>query len=121
MVTPDVVTPDATALVATAVAQAFGLFAAMLIAADVSGGHVNPAVTFAFAIGGHIGVPSAIFYWASQLLGSTFACLVLHYLSAGQARRNRLPRSLPPRHICRNPSSCFYSFQYSNAPGAVTR
>ncbi|XP_062184474.1 probable aquaporin TIP5-1 [Phragmites australis] len=84
MITPDV-TSDASSLVATAVAQAFGLFAAVLIAADVSGGHVNPAVTFAFAIGGHIGVPSAIFYWASQLLGSTLACLVLHFFSAGQA------------------------------------
>uniref|UniRef100_K3YC45 Aquaporin TIP5-1 n=1 Tax=Setaria italica TaxID=4555 RepID=K3YC45_SETIT len=68
---------DAASLVATAVAQAFGLFAAVLIAADVSGGHANPAVTFAFAIGGHIGVPSAIFYWASQMLGSTFACLAV--------------------------------------------
>ncbi|CAN6229112.1 unnamed protein product [Urochloa humidicola] len=77
--------PDAASLVATAVAQAFGLFGAVLIAADVSGGHANPAVTFAFAIGGHIGVPTAIFYWASQMLGSVFACLVLHYISAGQA------------------------------------
>ncbi|CAN6268796.1 unnamed protein product [Urochloa humidicola] len=77
--------PDAASLVATAVAQAFGLFAAVLIAADVSGGHANPAVTFAFAIGGHIGVPTAVFYWASQMLGSVFACLVLHYISAGQA------------------------------------
>ncbi|KAK3141869.1 hypothetical protein QOZ80_4BG0339290 [Eleusine coracana subsp. coracana] len=78
-------TPDATALVATAVAQAFGLVAAVVIAADFSGGHVNPAVTFAFAVGGRIGVPTAFFYWTSQLLGSTFACLVLHYMSAGQA------------------------------------
>ncbi|CAN6235835.1 unnamed protein product [Urochloa humidicola] len=77
--------PDAASLVATAVAQAFGLFAAVLIAADVSGGHANPAVTFAFAIGGHIGVATAVFYWASQMLGSVFACLVLHYISAGQA------------------------------------
>ncbi|XP_062224875.1 probable aquaporin TIP5-1 isoform X2 [Phragmites australis] len=84
MLTPDV-TSDASSLVATAVAQAFGLFAAVFIAGDVSGGHVNPAVTFAFAVGGHIGVPSAIFYWASQLLGSTLACLVLHFISAGQA------------------------------------
>ncbi|XP_040379403.1 probable aquaporin TIP5-1 [Oryza brachyantha] len=84
MLQPDA-TSDASSLVATAVAQAFGLFAAMFIAADVSGGHVNPAVTFAFAIGGHIAVPSAIFYWASQMLGSTFACLVLYYISAGQA------------------------------------
>ncbi|XBI94068.1 hypothetical protein VPH35_030780 [Triticum aestivum] len=84
MLTPDV-TSDASSLVATAVAQSFGLFAAVFIAADVSGGHVNPVVTFAFAIGGHIGVPTAIFYWTCQLLGSTLACLVLHFLSAGQA------------------------------------
>ncbi|XP_062224874.1 probable aquaporin TIP5-1 isoform X1 [Phragmites australis] len=90
MLTPDV-TSDASSLVATAVAQAFGLFAAVFIAGDVSGGHVNPAVTFAFAVGGHIGVPSAIFYWASQLLGSTLACLVLHFISAGQARNRRQP------------------------------
>ncbi|KAG8065632.1 hypothetical protein GUJ93_ZPchr0004g38598 [Zizania palustris] len=84
MLTPNVAS-DASSLVATAIAQAFGLFAAVFIAADVSGGHVNPAVTFAFAIGGHIAVPSAIFYWASQLLGSTLACLVIHFISAGQA------------------------------------
>uniref|UniRef100_A0A0E0KTL5 Tonoplast intrinsic protein n=1 Tax=Oryza punctata TaxID=4537 RepID=A0A0E0KTL5_ORYPU len=76
MLTPDATT-DASSLVATATAQAFGLFAAVFIAADVSGGHVNPAVTFAYAIGGHIAVPSAIFYWASQMLGSTFACLAV--------------------------------------------
>ena len=85
MLTPDV-TSNAASLVATAVAQAFGLFAAVFIAADVSGGHVNPAVTFAFAIGGHIGVPSAILYWTCQLLGSTLACLLLHFFSAGQVR-----------------------------------
>ncbi|KAF0894091.1 hypothetical protein E2562_033967 [Oryza meyeriana var. granulata] len=84
MLTPDA-TSDVASLVAAAIAQAFGLFAAVFIAADVSGGHINPAVTFAFAIGGHIAVPSAIFYWASQMLGSTFACLVVHYISAGQA------------------------------------
>lgn len=84
MLTPDV-TSDASSLVATAVAQAFALFAAVFIAADVSGGHVNPAVTFAFAIGGHIAVPAAILYWASQLLGSTVACFVVHAISAGQA------------------------------------
>uniref|UniRef100_J3M067 Aquaporin TIP5-1 n=1 Tax=Oryza brachyantha TaxID=4533 RepID=J3M067_ORYBR len=100
MLQPDA-TSDASSLVATAVAQAFGLFAAMFIAADVSGGHVNPAVTFAFAIGGHIAVPSAIFYWASQMLGSTFACLVLYYISAGQARiHDHLLSSYQNVHCC---------------------
>ncbi|RLM75507.1 hypothetical protein C2845_PM15G16780 [Panicum miliaceum] len=77
MATPKGSAPDAASLVATAVAQAFGLFAAVLIAADVSGGHANPAVTFALALGGHVGVASAVFYWASQMLGATFACLAV--------------------------------------------
>ncbi|KAK8945569.1 Aquaporin TIP5-1 [Platanthera guangdongensis] len=84
MLTPDV-TSDASSLVATAVAQAFALFAAVYIAADVSGGHVNPAVTFSFAIGGQIAIPTAILYWVSQLLGSTLACVLLRLASAGQA------------------------------------
>lgn len=97
LTTPDV-TSSAGPLVATAVAQAFGLFAAVLIAADVSGGHVNPAVTFAYAIGGRIGVPSAMFYWASQLLGATFACLSLNLFSAGEACLRNLSRFLPANY-----------------------
>lgn len=101
MVTPDA-TPDATPLAVTALAQAFGLVAAVVTAADVSGGHVNPAVTFAFAVGGHIAVPVAIFYWASQLLGSTFACLVLHYVSVGQARASLSSTSIRSSSITIN-------------------
>ncbi|CAN6232728.1 unnamed protein product [Urochloa humidicola] len=85
MMTPDSTTPDASSLVATAVAQAFALSVAVFIAADTSGGHANPAVTFAFAICGHIAVQTAVLYCAAQLLGATFACLVVHTLSAGQA------------------------------------
>ncbi|RLM64321.1 hypothetical protein C2845_PM16G15890 [Panicum miliaceum] len=77
MATPKGTAPDAASLVATAVAQAFGLFAAVLIAADVSGGHSNPAVTFALALGGHVAAASAVFYWASQMLGASFACLAV--------------------------------------------
>nr|CAD1844893.1 unnamed protein product [Ananas comosus var. bracteatus] len=84
MLTPDV-TSEASSLVATAVAQGFALFVAVYIAADVSGGHVNPAVTFAFTLGGHISVPAAMLYSLSQLLGSTLACLLLRVASAGQA------------------------------------
>ncbi|THU74294.1 hypothetical protein C4D60_Mb04t31850 [Musa balbisiana] len=83
MLTPDV-TSDASSLVATALAQGFALFAAVYIAADISGGHVNPAVTFGLAVAGHIGVPTAIIYWISQLGGSTLACLLLRVASAGQ-------------------------------------
>ncbi|CAL4886289.1 unnamed protein product [Urochloa decumbens] len=85
MLTPDSTAPDASSLVATAVAQAFALSVAVFIAADASGGHANPAVTFAFAVCGHIAVQTAVLYCAAHLLGATFACLVVHTLSAGQA------------------------------------
>ncbi|CAL5020505.1 unnamed protein product [Urochloa decumbens] len=85
MLTPGSTTPDASSLVATAVAQAFALSVAVFVAADASGGHANPAVTFDFAVCGHIAVQTAVLYCAAQLLGATFACLVVHTLSAGQA------------------------------------
>ncbi|KAJ0970535.1 hypothetical protein J5N97_018494 [Dioscorea zingiberensis] len=84
MLTPDA-TSDASALVATAAAQGFALFAAVFIAADASGGHINPAVTFAMTLGGHIPIPNAVFYCISQMLGATFASLLLRLASAGQA------------------------------------
>jgi aquaporin TIP len=83
MLNPDI-TSDASSLVATAVAQGFALFVAVFMAVDVSGGHVNPAVTFAFALGGHISVPIAIFYWISQMVAASLACLLLRVTSAGQ-------------------------------------
>ncbi|XP_078447213.1 tonoplast intrinsic protein 5;1 [Wolffia australiana] len=76
---------DASPLLATALAQALSLFAAVYIAAGSSGGHVNPAVTFAVAVAGHVTPPTAVLYWASQLTGSTLACLLLRAATAGQA------------------------------------
>ncbi|KAF3340195.1 putative aquaporin TIP5-1 [Carex littledalei] len=84
MLNPDA-TSDASSLIATATAQGFALFVAVFMAFDVSGGHVNPAVTFAFALGGHISVPVAIFYWISQMVAATLACLLLRVASADQA------------------------------------
>ncbi|KAJ4952752.1 hypothetical protein NE237_029584 [Protea cynaroides] len=74
-------TPEATSnpssLVAIAVANAFALSTAVYISANISGGHVNPAVTFGMAVGGHISIPTALFYWVAQLLGSIMSCLLL--------------------------------------------
>ncbi|KAG6504490.1 probable aquaporin TIP5-1 [Zingiber officinale] len=84
MLTPDV-TSEASSLVATALAQAFALFVSVYIASDISGGHVNPAVTFGLAVTGHISVPMALLYCIAQLLGATFACFLLWVASAGQA------------------------------------
>ncbi|KAL6005047.1 hypothetical protein ACLOJK_005607 [Asimina triloba] len=82
---PIAATADASSLVAEAMAHSFALFAAVYIAATVSGGHVNPAVTFGLAVGGHISIPTAAFYWVAQLVGSTMACLLLRLVTAGHA------------------------------------
>ncbi|KAJ6962711.1 hypothetical protein NC652_001381 [Populus alba x Populus x berolinensis] len=68
---------DPSSLVIVAIANAFALSSAVYIAANASGGHVNPAVTFGMAVGGHINVPTALFYWISQLLASVMASIFL--------------------------------------------
>jgi aquaporin TIP len=74
-------------LVAAALAHGFGLFVAVSVAANISGGHVNPAVTFGAFVGGNITLLRGILYWIAQLLGSTVACLLLKFATNGMVRR----------------------------------
>lgn len=73
-------------LVAAALAHAFALFVAVSVGANISGGHVNPAVTFGAFIGGNITLLRTILYWIAQLLGSVVACLLLKFATGGQVR-----------------------------------
>ena len=68
-------------LVAIALAHAFALFAAISASMHVSGGHVNPAVTFGALLGGRISVLRAVYYWIAQLLGSIVAALLLRLVT----------------------------------------
>ena len=70
-------------VVSAAVAHAFALFVAVSVGANISGGHVNPAVTFGAFIGGHITLLRGILYWIAQLLGSVVACLLLKVATGG--------------------------------------
>ncbi|CAN1283030.1 Aquaporin TIP1-3 [Linum perenne] len=76
-------------LISAALAHAFALFVAVSVGANISGGHVNPAVTFGAFVGGHITFVRSVIYWIAQLLGSVVACLLLKFetsafaLSAG--------------------------------------
>ncbi|XP_031485782.1 aquaporin TIP1-2 [Nymphaea colorata] len=70
-------------LVAAALAHAFGLFVAVSVGANISGGHVNPAVTFGAFLGGNITLLRGILYWIAQLLGSVVACLLLKFSTGG--------------------------------------
>ncbi|XP_047151938.1 probable aquaporin TIP-type alpha [Vigna umbellata] len=72
---------SASELVVIAVAHAFALFAAIAASAHVSGGHVNPAVTFGALLGGRISVLKAIYYWIAQILGSIVAALLLRLVT----------------------------------------
>lgn len=70
-------------LVAASLAHGFGLFVAVSVGANISGGHVNPAVTFGAFVGGNITLLRGILYWIAQLLGSTVACLLLKFSTNG--------------------------------------
>jgi MIP family channel proteins len=64
------------------IALAHGLTIAVMASATgaISGGHLNPAVTFGLLCGGKIDLKDAFIYWASQLAGATiaaFVCLAL--------------------------------------------
>jgi MIP family channel proteins len=60
------------------VALAHGLTIAAFVSATmhISGGQLNPAVTFGLLCGGHMTIANAIRYWISQLLGGVTAALI---------------------------------------------
>ncbi len=67
------------------IALAHGLAIAVLVAAiaRISGGHINPAVTFAAAITGKMKVSTAILYVGGQLIAAILASLLLKGIIAG--------------------------------------
>lgn len=73
----------ASSLVLIALAHAFGLFSAVAASLNVSGGHVNPAVTFGALVGGRISFIRAFLYVIAQLLGAVLATLLLKLSTDG--------------------------------------
>src|SRR5689334_24415670 len=61
------------------VAISFGLVIMVMIYAvgHISGAHLNPAVTFAFAVSRHVPWPRGPRYWTAQLAGGLAAALIL--------------------------------------------
>ncbi|XP_072961387.1 probable aquaporin TIP2-2 [Typha angustifolia] len=70
---------DPAGLVAVAIAHGFALFVTVSIAANISGGHVNPAVTFGLALGGQITILTGIFYWVAQLVGAIVGAYLVKF------------------------------------------
>ena len=65
-----------------AVALAHGLTIAAFVSATmhISGGQLNPAVTFGLICGGHLSWADGMRYWISQLLGGVCAALICLWL-----------------------------------------
>jgi MIP family channel proteins len=65
-----------------AVALAHGLTIAVMVSATggISGGHLNPAVTFGLLVGGKIDVKRSVAYWVSQLAGAVIAAAMVAWL-----------------------------------------
>ncbi|KAK4479601.1 hypothetical protein RD792_015122 [Penstemon davidsonii] len=76
---------DPEGLVAIAICHAFALFVAVSVGANISGGHVNPAVTFGLAVGGQITILTGLFYWIAQLVGAVAASFLLKVVTGGLA------------------------------------
>lgn len=68
------------------VALAHGLTIAVMVSATgaISGGHLNPAVTFGLLVGGQMNLEKSAAYWASQLLGGAMAGFLLVALPLGK-------------------------------------
>jgi MIP family channel proteins len=64
------------------IAICFGVVIAVMIYATghISGAHINPAVTLAFALTRHFPLSRVPWYWASQLLGAAAAAALLRAL-----------------------------------------
>jgi MIP family channel proteins len=60
------------------IAFAHGLAIAVMASATggISGGHLNPAVTFGLFVGGKINAKESAVYWVAQLAGATAAALL---------------------------------------------
>src|SRR2546423_892395 len=65
-----------------AVALAHGFTIAVMASATgaISGGHLNPAVTFALLVGSKIDLKRSVAYWCSQLAGAVFAAWMVALL-----------------------------------------
>jgi aquaporin TIP len=73
-----------------AIALAHGLAIALLVAATakISGGHINPAVTFGALVTGKIRPPQAMMYVGAQLAGAVVGAWMLTLVIPAAARGN---------------------------------
>src|ERR1041385_1584044 len=70
-------------LLAVALAHGFTIAVMVAATAGISGGHLNPAVTFGLLVGGKITVSRSVAYWIAQLVGAIAAAALVGALLGG--------------------------------------
>jgi aquaporin Z len=100
IVSANIALAPGTGLLPIALAHGLALAIAVSSFGAISGGHFNPAVTFALAIAKKHPWPRVLTYWAAQLIGAVLAGLVLRlvfspYLAAANATHLGTPTVAP--------------------------
>ncbi|WP_337871451.1 aquaporin [Meiothermus sp.] len=78
-------------LMAIALAHGLAIGLSVVALGAISGGHFNPAVTFAMLITGRITPVGAVGYWVAQLLGGLIAAFFIGALYSGTAVADGTP------------------------------
>ena len=74
-------------LLGIALAQGLAIAVMVSATAGVSGGHLNPAVSFGLFVGGKIDLVKMLLYWVAQLAGAALAALLAgHLLASGDTK-----------------------------------
>ena len=74
---------DASRLVAIALAHGLAIATMVAATARISGGHINPAVTFSMIVTGRMKLAVGIIYIAAQLIGAVIGAALLALVLAG--------------------------------------
>ncbi|MBI1884824.1 MAG: MIP family channel protein [Chloroflexi bacterium] len=85
---------DAAALVVIALAHGFAIAVLVAALATISGGHINPAVTFAATITGRIKLTTGVLYVTAQLAGAVLGASLLKAVFANDVEGNLGAHSL---------------------------
>jgi len=75
---------EAGGLLVIALAHGFALAILVAMTANISGGHVNPAVSLGLALAGKITVIRLVIYWVAQLLGAAAGAWALKVVTTGE-------------------------------------
>ncbi|KAG6549669.1 hypothetical protein Mapa_008648 [Marchantia paleacea] len=89
-------------LVGIAIAHGLAIVITVAATANISGGHVNPAVAFGLVVRGQITILRVLVYWVGQLLAAALASALLKFVIVSaevcEFRRVLRQRARAPTH-----------------------